>query len=65
MAQIKGWKGAAGSLWEIPESYYAPIAQQAVLLKRGEHNAAARAFLEFLRSAQARALITGYGYGVE
>jgi len=65
LAQIKGWKGAAGSLWEIPESYYGPIAQQAVLLKKGEHDAAAHDLMAFLKSKEARAVIAGYGYGVE
>lgn len=64
-SQVKAWKGEAGTLWEIPDAYYAPIAQQAVLLKKGGANGAARAFLEFLKSAEAHAVITGYGYGVE
>jgi molybdate transport system substrate-binding protein len=64
-SQIKGWKGDAGSLWVIPESYYAPIAQQAVLLKRGQGNPAAKAFLSFLQGPEAHAVIEGYGYGTE
>ena len=64
LSQVKGWRGEPGSLWVIPASYYDPIAQQAVLLKRGEENPAARAFLAFLRGAEARAVIAGYGYGV-
>ncbi len=67
LAQIKGWQGDSGTLWEIPEAYYAPIEQAAVLLKKGEDNPAATAFLEFLRSDAAREVIEryGYGYGVE
>ncbi len=64
-SQVKAWKGDAGSLWVIPESYYAPIAQQAVLLKRGESNPAATAFLKFLQGPEAHAIIEGYGYGTE
>jgi molybdate transport system substrate-binding protein len=48
-----------GSWWEIPSELYSPIEQQAVLLKDAEP---ARAFLEFLRSDEARRIIRGYGY---
>jgi molybdate transport system substrate-binding protein len=65
LSQVKAWKGGAGSLWEIPQADYAPIDQQAVLLKKGQPSEAARAFLAFLKGPQARAVITGYGYGVE
>ena len=65
LAQIKTWKGEAGTLWEIPAEYYSPIAQAAVLLKKGEANPAATAYLEFLKSDVAREVIERYGYGVE
>jgi molybdate transport system substrate-binding protein len=65
MAQLKVWKGETGSLWEIPDDYYKPIEQAAVLLKKGEKNPAAIAYLEFLKSKTARDLIERYGYGVE
>lgn len=65
LAQVKAWKGDPGALWEIPKSFYVPIDQQAVLLKKGEAHPAARAFLEFLKSPAARRVITGDGYGVE
>jgi molybdate transport system substrate-binding protein len=65
LSQVKAWTGEQGSYWEIPQRDYAPIAQQAVLLKRGKDNAAARAFLDFLQGPQALAVISSYGYGVE
>jgi molybdate transport system substrate-binding protein len=65
LAQIKGWKGETGTLWEIPADHYAPIEQAAVLLRKGEENPAATAFLQFLRSEPAREVIVRYGYGVE
>ena len=65
LSQVTAWKGGEGSRWAIPDGYYAPIAQQAVLLKKGEENPAARAFLAFLRGPEARAVIAGYGYGVD
>lgn len=49
-----------GSWWEVPQSLYTPIRQQAVLLKEDK---AARAFLDFVRSDVAREIIHGYGYG--
>lgn len=52
-----------GSRWLIPDHYYAPIAQDAVLLKRGAENAAARAFMVYLQGAQAQAIKNKYGYG--
>lgn len=50
-----------GSLWEVPETHYRPIDQQAVQLRPGT---AAAAFLAFLRSRQARGIIEDSGYHV-
>ncbi len=65
MSQVKAWKEGEGSVWDIPQTYYAPIEQQAVLLEKGETNVAAQAFLKFLKSSEARKVITAYGYGVK
>lgn len=54
----------AGSRWIVPESLYSPIAQDAVLLKHGESNEAATAFVEFLKGPEANAVKEKYGYGV-
>ena len=51
-----------GSRWLVPEADHEPIVQQAVLLKTGAANPAARAFLAFLKGPQARAIIEKYGY---
>ena len=56
---------ADGSRWIVDESLYEPIRQQAVLLKTGEANDAAKAFLDFLQSADAKTVIKKYGYGLE
>jgi len=53
---------AAGSKWEVPQNLYTPIRQDAVLLKTGESNPAAQAFLGFLRSPEALEVIRKYGY---
>lgn len=50
-----------GSLWEVPQTLYTPIEQQAVLLEESE---VARAFMIFVRSEEVREIIRGYGYGV-
>jgi len=57
-------KGQAGSLCIVDRAAYPPLRQQAVLLKHGEGNAAARAFLAYLRSGNARMVIAGFGYSV-
>lgn len=64
LSQIKGWTGGAGSFWQPSEKQIAPIEQQAVLLKRGAENPAARAFMSFLKSGKARNVIQNAGYGV-
>jgi molybdate transport system substrate-binding protein len=55
----------SGSRWEVPQDLYMPIRQQAVLLKPGEGNRAAKAFLDYLRLDRARETIRGAGYGVD
>lgn len=54
-----------GSRWDVPLHLHEPIHQDAVLVARGAGNPAARGFLEFLRSAKAKAVIKTYGYGVD
>ncbi len=51
-----------GSWWEVPQELYKPIRQDAVLLKKGEEQAAALALMNYLRSEGARAVIRAYGY---
>ena len=51
-----------GSRWLVPGRDHTPITQQAILLKTGDQNPAARAFLAFLRSPAAAAIIRRYGY---
>lgn len=52
-----------GSRWVVPAELYTPINQDAVLLKKGEQSAAAKAFLDFLKGPAAAAVIEKYGYG--
>lgn len=55
-------KSVAGSAWDVPASWHAPIVQSAVLLKHGRDNPAARGFLQYLRTAPAQARIRALGY---
>ena len=51
-----------GSRWIVPTKLHSPIDQQAVLLKTSENNLAARAFIKYLKSGKALAIIRRYGY---
>ncbi len=51
-----------GSRYEVPTDLYSPIAQGAVLLKKGENNMAARAFMSFLKGDTARKIVGNHGY---
>ncbi len=61
LSQLAGKTG--GSRWMVPQDLYSPILQDAVLLKKGADNAAAKAFLTFLKGPEAHAIIEKYGYG--
>lgn len=52
----------SGSAWIVPEALYAPIRQDALILKAGAHNPAAAALVEYLKGAKAAAIIASYGY---
>ena len=52
----------AGAVWLVPETLHAPLAQDGVLLD--PQAPAARAFLDYLRSAQAQAIMSRFGYQV-
>lgn len=56
--KIKG----IGSRWDVPKHLHEPIKQDAILLTKGNDNAAAKALMEFLRSLKAQAIIERYGY---
>jgi molybdate transport system substrate-binding protein len=60
LSQVINEKG--GSRWLVPASDHARIEQQAVLLSAGADNPAAKAFLRFLKTPAAAAIIRRYGY---
>jgi molybdate transport system substrate-binding protein len=55
---------AGGSRWLVPATLHRPIRQDAVLLKAGETNPAARALMDYLKTQAARDVIASFGYGV-
>lgn len=61
-AQVK--QRATGSYWLVPQTYHAPLEQQAILLRPGAKAPAALAFMRYLRSAGVRRLIEDAGYDV-
>jgi len=61
---FKDGKVTQGSAWIVPEDLHDPIEQDAVLLKKGEHNPAAIALMKYLRGETAHGIIRSYGYGL-
>jgi molybdate transport system substrate-binding protein len=55
-------KAKKGSQWLVPQSLYKPITQDAVLLKPGETDPVAKAFLAYLKTPEALKVIRSYGY---
>ena len=54
-----------GSRWDVPTSLHDPIAQDVVLLIKGENNPAAKALMEFVRGPRGLQIIEQYGYDVK
>jgi len=63
LSQLTGNVG--GSRWMVPQDLYSEIRQDAVLLKSGESNEAATAFMAFLKGPEARAVIEKFGYAFD
>jgi molybdate transport system substrate-binding protein len=51
-----------GKRWEIPAEMHPAIEQAAIVLKGAQNKEAARAFLEFVKSAAGRATLAEYGF---
>ncbi|WP_085909439.1 molybdate ABC transporter substrate-binding protein [Kiloniella majae] len=54
-----------GKSWLIPQEDYEPLGQDAVLLKRGQSNKVALAFMDYLKSRDAAVIIKKFGYTLE
>lgn len=48
--------------WLLPESMHAPLRQDAVVLRAGRGNPAAKALADFLKGDKARGIIRAFGY---
>lgn len=59
---MRDGKIGEGSYWLVPPGMHKPIRQGAVLLSGAQDQAAARAFLAFLKSEKAKAVMRGFGY---
>lgn len=65
MSQVlDGGRLKSGSMWVVPQTLYAPIRQDAVLLKRAANNEAAVALMKLLQSANIKTLIRSHGYDI-
>jgi molybdate transport system substrate-binding protein len=62
LSQVRAWTGQPGTLWIVPQAYYQPIEQQLILLKQGANNEAAQAWIRFMGSETAIAIIRRHGY---
>ena len=58
-----GDRVVSGSGWAVPEAWHAPIAQDLVWLRRAQDNPAAAAWVRYISSPRATALIRTAGYG--
>ena len=62
LSQIQSDGKISGSYWLVPQKLYSSLEQQAVLLNKARDNAAAKAFMSFLKSTSTRNVIKSYGY---
>lgn len=53
---------SSGSAWIVPDEMYAPIRQDALILKKGSDNPAATALVEYLKGPKAAEIIRSFGY---
>lgn len=52
---------ARGEYWEIPESWYPPLEQAAIITKNARDRATAEAFLQYVRSPAGQTILRKYG----
>ncbi len=63
MSQVyEGGKLKSGAAWIVPTNMYTPIRQDAVALVRGKGKVGVDAFLTYLKSDKAKAVIRSFGY---
>ncbi|MDH4185106.1 MAG: molybdate ABC transporter substrate-binding protein [Nitrospinota bacterium] len=62
LSRVTGLAGAKGSFWIVPQRLHSPIVQQAVLMKKSDQNAQARALLEYMKTPGAQSVMKTLGY---
>lgn len=62
---LKDGRIAEGSAWIVPQKYYQPIRQDAVILAKGKDRPAADALMKYLRGDKAKAVVKSYGYALQ
>jgi molybdate transport system substrate-binding protein len=62
LSQALAYEEHAAAYVVVPRELHEPIRQDAILLKSARDNPAALAFMQFLKSPAAQALIEQYGY---
>ncbi|MDT4857320.1 modA: molybdate ABC transporter, periplasmic molybdate-binding protein [compost metagenome] len=58
----KDGKISNGSAWIVPAEMHEPIRQDALILKKGESNPAAKALVDYLKGPKAAEVIKSFGY---
>ncbi len=61
---FKDGKLTGGSAWIVPANLHEPIRQDAAILARGKDNPAAAAFIDYLKTPRAHAIIASFGYAL-
>ena len=61
---MRDGKLGEGSAWIVPANLHQPIGQDAVILDKGKGKPAAEAWLKFLKSDKAKAVIKSFGYEI-
>ena len=62
IAKSESLQGHLPNVWPIPQKYYRPIKQQAVILTSSKQQALATRFLQYLTSDKAKSIIRHSGY---
>jgi molybdate transport system substrate-binding protein len=55
----------SGERWEVPADFYPLLQQAAVVINASTHQTAARAFLDYVKSTEAREVLAKYGFGCD
>lgn len=53
-----------GKYWEVPQDFYPPLAQGAVMVSRSQHKKEALAFLDYIKTKEATDTLQKYGFSI-